>query len=366
MNYECNRNSYKGFQLKAKNNKEKKELKKIVDDFYQDLEYEHNNTHYDLSLKKNMSISSKIVITKIIQTNIYRHYTHNLPKLINVQKHFNKYLNPNLIQLKYMNTMRRVRSIAHSGLVGLLAIRLCINNSKILLVKNSIHLVKYVENKVNNKYSIKELTIQRLKMIYNTDNNPYKNITDINILISKFNEEYIKSDNGEFFQKLNDIIHKESISRYIKSTIILTNDWALRILYLTICIMRKYLDKISKSSTTIIDRGILVNDMCRFSLKLSWMTSTYKNLFHFKRFFIVYIKKMLELISNNGLEIGVYVFANFYPEMMTKSIRPFISMTSDSLYFNNRLWISHTDEILGSLKVKYRALMPDGQNRCII
>jgi len=365
MNYNYNRNSYKGFQLKAKNSKQKKELKKIVDDFYQDLEYEHNNTYYDLSLKKNMSISSKIVMTKIIQKNIYMHYTNNLCKLINIQKHFNKYFYPNLIQLKYMNTMRRVRSIAHSGLIGLLAIRLCINNSNILLGKKSIYLAKYVENKVNNKYSIKELTIQRLKIIYNSDNNVYKNITDINILISKFNEEYIKSDNVEFFQKLNEIIEKESISRYIKSKIILTSDWAIRIYYLTICIMRKYLDKIFKSSTPH-DRGILVNDMCRFSLKLSWMTKTYKNLFNFNRFFIVYIKKMLELISNNGLEICVYVFANFYPEMMTKSIRPYISMTSDSLYFNNTLWISHTDEIVGSLKVRYRTLMPDGQNRCII
>lgn len=365
MNYNVfNRYSYKGFQLKAKNNKEKKELKKIVDDFYHDLEHEHNNSNYDLCLKKNMSISSKIIITNIIQRGIYIHHNHNLTKLINLQRHFHKYFNPNPIQLKYMNAMRRVRSITHSGLVGLLAIRLCFNNSNILLIKNSMQIVNYVENKVNNKYSINELTIQRLKIIDDT-NNPYKNITDLDILLSKFNLEYIKSDNGEFFQKLNDIISKESVSRYMKSTINLTNDWALEILYLTTSIMRKYLDKISKTSITL-HRGIIVNEMCRFSLKLSWMLSTYKYIFNFSRFFIVYIKKMLELISNNGLEIGVYVFAKFYPEMMTKSIRPFVYTKSDSLYFNNRLWISHTDEILGNLKVRYRDLMPNGKLRCII
>ena len=366
MNYACNRSSYKGFQLKAKNNKKKKELKKIVDDFYYDLEHEHNYNHFDLCLKKNMTISSKIIITKIIQRGVYRHYTHNLTKLINLQKHFHKYFNPNPIQFKYMNTMRRVRSITHSGLIGLLAIRLCFNNSNTLLIKNSIHLVNYVENKVNNKYSLKELTIQRLKIIFSIENNPYKNITDIDILLSKFNQEYIKSDNVEFFQKLNQKIDEESISRYIKSTIILSNDWALEIFYLTICIMRKYLYKISESSTTIIDRGIIVNDMCRFSLKISWIFSNYKYLFKFSRFYIVYIKKMLELVSNNGLEIGVYIFANFYPEMMTKSIRPFIAMTSDSLYFNNKLWISDSDGILGSLKLRYRDLMPNGKLRCII
>ena len=366
MNYECNRNSYKGFQLKAKNKKKKKELKKIVDDFYDDLEHEHRYTDYDLSFKKNMAISSKIVITKIIQTKLYKYYERNLTRLINLEKHFNKYFNPSIIQLKYMNAMRRVRTITHSGLLGILAIKLCINNSKILLVKNSIEIVKYVENKVNNKYSIKELTTQRLKIIFNKDDNPYKNITKIDVLLSKLNEEYIKSDNVEFFKKLNDTIDNESISRYIKSPIILTNDWALEIFYLTICIMKKYLDKINKSSITIVDRGIIVHDMCRFSLKLSWMISKYKYLFNFNRFFIVYIKKMLELISNNGLEVCVYILANFYPEMMTKSIRPFIAITSDSLYCNNKLWISHTDEILGNIKVRYRDLMPNGKLRCII
>ena len=92
MNYECNRNSYKGFQLKAKNKKKKKELKKIVDDFYDDLEHEHRYTDYDLSFKKNMAISSKIVITKIIQTNLYKYYERNLTRLINLEKHFNKYI----------------------------------------------------------------------------------------------------------------------------------------------------------------------------------------------------------------------------------------------------------------------------------
>ena len=107
--------------------------------------------------------------------------------------------------------------------------------------------------------------------------------------------------------------------------------------------------------------------MFKFAMKICWIfNSKYKDIFEFNRFNIVFIKKMLQFSSENGLEIAIYAFASLYPEMMTKSIRPFVSQKIDCLYFNTNLWISHTDELLGSLKIKYRDLLPNGKNRCII
>ena len=368
MNITTNWRSYRGFQLKSGNGYAKKELKKEVDDFYNDLN-QNTITHYDLSIKKNTAIASnRLLLQLVMNPNQFYHYTNNLSQYIKTHCYYPDCYNPNRIHLKYMDVMRRVRILAQSSFVCLLTTRLCSTNSRCVLPLNCANIIKYIEKKGTTKYSIDDLHIQQLKLNKNTiADNPYKGVSDLDFLLSEFNKLYNNSDKETFFKTINDFVKKNSTSRYLTSRIEIINNWALTLFTITFTILKSYLDKIQNISFEKPDRVIIVKDMYKFAIKIAWMfNSKYKNIFDFNKFNIVFIKKMLQFSSENGLEIAIYSFASLYPEMMTKSIRPFVSFKKECLYFNSNLWISQSDELFGSLKIKYRDLLPNGKNRCII
>jgi hypothetical protein len=368
MNITTNWKSYRGFQLKSGYGYTKKKLRKEVDDFYNDLD-EKMITHYDLSIKKNTALSSNRLLLKlVIDRNKFYHYTRNLSNYINIRNFYPDCYNPNRIDLKYIDVMRRVRILAQSSLVGLLTTRLCSTDCRFVLPKNCANIIKYIEQKATTKYSIDDLHILKLQLNKKTiPNNPYNVNRDLNFLLVEFNKIYNDSDKETFFKTINDIVKSTTSSRYLTSRIEIINNWALTVFNITLSILRSYLDKIQNIAFEKPDRLIILQDMYKFAIKISWIyNSKYKYIFDYNRFNIVFIKKMLQFSSENGLEMAVYTFASLYPEMMTKSIRPFVSQKKDCLYFNSNLFISHTDGLFGSLKIKYRDLLPNGKNRCII
>ena len=180
MNITTNWRSYRGFQLKSGNGYTKKQLRKEVDDFYNHLD-ENMITHYDLSIKKNTALSSNRLLLQLVKDrNQFYHYTNNLPDYINIRPFFQHFLNPNRIDLKYMDVMRRVRILAQSSLVALLTTRLCSKNCRNVLPINCVNIIKYIEKKATTKYSIDDLHIQKLQLNKKTiPNNPYNGNKDL-------------------------------------------------------------------------------------------------------------------------------------------------------------------------------------------
>lgn len=368
MNITTNCRSYRGFQLKSGNGYTKKQLRKEVDDFYNDFN-QHTITYYDLSIKKNTALSSnRLLLQLVMNRDQFYHYTNNLSLYIKIRPYYPDCYNPNRIHLKYIDVMRRVRILAQSSLVGFLTTRLCSTNCRCVLPLNCANIIKYIEQKGTTKYSIDDLHIQQLQLNKKTiPDNPYNGVRDLDFLLSEFNKIYNNSDKETFLKTINDFVKKNSSSRYLTSRIEIINKWALTIFNITFSILKSYLDKMQNIAFEKPDRLIMMQDMYKFTIKIAWIfNSKYKNIFDFGTFNSVFIKKMLQFSSENGLEIAIYSFANLYPEMMTKSIRPFVSFKKHCLYFNSNLWISQSDELFGSLKIKYRDLLPDGKKRCII
>ena len=384
---------YKKFVInKNLNSESKRNSKKIVDNFFEFFDDPNKIILIDVARITSAKCSAAQLIYKYMYLFYKRNYDIiNLKKIILISNNAHKLsLNTDNFDSIPFNNGSKIRCLVHSGLAGLLAVRLCINQYlNNTLLKNTIHIINRCNNKEKAcrhiKWSIKEfnLLFNIGICIYKKESSPFNDLTE-DESIKKFVILNTIENQNAFINRCNKRHHLYqyriigSIKEYYnidpnifyinnKINIPIIDEWGSTLVTGIVKILGIKMKKFNDNKNRALERGLYVIEIFKFIIDhMLWIFNSdyYTQIMYLTRLRKVTIERTIYL-ANEGLEHAAYFFGLLYPKMMTSNI--YLNVRFTYIYNTPELWIYHNkDPTFGPLKVALRKLMPNGENRCII
>jgi hypothetical protein len=386
---------YKRFVINKNSNEHSK---KIVDDFLTLVETPTTLMLIDVA---RIAVASSSA-TQIIYNSIYLFYQsnfiiQNLKKVILIGRNACKIaLTTNYFHQKLFNNGSRTRCLVHSGIVGFLAIRLCLkingninSHQKSLLSKDVLCIINRSNNEIKAcqhvKWSIKEfnLLFNIGISIYKTPSSPFNDLTEEESIERFVMINTIENQNA-FIERCNKRHHlyqyriigprKEynNIDPNLwiinnKINIQIIDEWGSIFIAGILKILGIKMIKFNDEKNGDLKRGLYIIEIFQFIADhMLWIfhSDYFTQIMNLTKLRKVIIERCIYL-ANEGLEHAAYFLGLLYPEMMTSKI--YLNVRPTYIYNSSELWIYHNkDPIFGPMKVAFRKLMPNGENRCII
>ena len=289
---------------------------------------------------------------------------------------------PNRIQRKHLTTDSRLRTLMHSGILGVLARKLTLDPTQ-PRQWNQGNNARCIVRRANNasgcahvKWSIPEFQCAfniGIKM-YKSRQSPFNGLSDADLL-AQFNLLDNPENRDAFLAECRAIAHHANQSRVVQTMepnandatmdwkacrpTVVENTWIMNFMDAFIMICSSKMSAVSDISVLKMDRCISLIDLYRFIPRIDWILNDPNVRFVLKlnSFYNAHIQRLFYM-ADQGIEHSAYMLARICPEMMTPEVHMRVDPKLE-FYMVPQLQIQLDDDVFGPMKLACQAFMPE-------
>ena len=371
------RTEYKGFTINATDDAHLAHLKKTVDDFDKDRQ----QTPMDVD-------AARVARSCMGACNLLKPMTADQARYLK-EVASGTYIGstvpalaPNRIEVKHFTTSSRVRNLVHSGMLGLLAVRLMNDSSQGERTSRTINSLCVI-HRVNNEAGCSHVkwSIPEFQMRHNIGYKAFKKCNDPfhklehESTLAQFNALNTAEHREAFLAECRAIANGQNQSRVVdhfdenvnndnecawkvKKTQVPTNEWIAHLVGAFVKACSTKMAHVNDIELDKLGRSHKLIDLFRFMAQVDWMFTDPSVRFTLSmvRLYEAFIQRLF-YFAKEGVEHSAYMLGRYAPEMMTHELHMCVVPTHD-LYRTPQMQIADDDETFGAMKVACDVFMP--------
>ena len=284
-------------------------------------------------------------------------------------------IKPNPIEYRNLTASSRVRSLVHSGMLGLLATRLVYDSTQVRSRSSSLSIIQRTNNQAgcnHVKYSMHEFQCHYKVCSKTYKKNPFQDLPNVQAL-EQFDlldtlenregflaEYHAMQKNAMNHNPLSELSSSESNPKWSNHRAkMMTNDWIADYIsaFITTCSFKMKL--VNDITTTMSQRCIKLVELYRFIMRIDWLLANpnLRSIVKLTAFYQAFLKRLFYMAKEAGVEHSAYAFMRFFPEMMTPELHMQV-IPKWEIQSSPEMQIEDDDALFGPMKLACQSFMP--------